>query len=71
MRYSSGTLVKNLGPALQAKLFSSSLIPLGPRVEVGLLTGIGVVLEHSGTDVRIFCNGITGWCWCGNLVVVE
>ena len=71
MKYSPGTLVKNLGPNSRAKLFSSPLTPLGYRGEVGLLTGTGVILDHQDSDVKIFSNGIVGWCYEGNIKVVE
>lgn len=71
MKYSPGTLVKNLGPNSRAKLFSSPLTPLGYRGEVGLLTGTGVILDHKDSDVKLFSNGITGWCYEGNIKVVE
>jgi hypothetical protein len=71
MKYSPGTLVKNLGPNSRAKLFFSPHGTVGYRREVGLLTGTGIILDHHGSDVRIFSNGITGWCYEGNIKVVE
>lgn len=65
-----GDLVSNLGPNSRSKLFSSPLTNHAPRFTTGLLTGIGIVLEHRGSDVRITCNGITGWCYAGNLRIL-
>ena len=71
MKYSPGTLVKNLGPNSRAKLFFSPHGTVGYRREVGLLTEIGVILDHQDSDVKLFSNGITGWCYEGNIKVVE
>ena len=69
-----GDLVQNLGSNSRSKLFSSPLTDENnhsPRFTTGLLTGIGVVLELRGSDVRIMCDGITGWSFAGNLRVIQ
>ena len=67
-----GDLVCNLGSLSRSKLFSTPLSHGdSPRYTTGLLTGIGLVLEYKGSDARIMCNGITGWCFAGNLKVIE
>ena len=69
--YLPGTLVTNLGTNSRSKLFSSPLTAMGDHIYIGSLSGVGMVLEQHGSDVRIICNGITGWCFAGNLRVVE
>jgi hypothetical protein len=57
-----------------AKLFSS---PLGKmdypeqRKCTGNLTGIGVVLHSRGSDVKVISGENIGWCFVGNVKVVE
>ena len=67
-----GDLVTNLGLHSRSKLFSSPLcIGDSPRYTTGLLIGVGIVLEQHGSDVRVMCGGITGWCYGGNLKVIS
>lgn len=71
-----GTIVRNLSHNSRAKLFSCPLFQsssLGPhriRYEVGLLNGVGIILDVSGPDFRILSGGVTGWCYAGNLLEV-
>jgi len=41
------------------------------RPEVGKFKGFGIVIEIVGDDVLIFSNGVTGWCFLGNVRVVS
>ena len=72
-----GTIVRNLSHNSRAKLFSCPLVQpssLGPhrtRYEVGLLNGVGIILDASGSDFRILSGGVAGWCYAGNLLEVE
>lgn len=69
-----GTLVTNLGTNSRSKLFSSPLTNKGgyvSRFTTGYLSGVGMVLEQHGSDVRITCDGNVGWCFAGNLRAVE
>ena len=73
--YLPGTLVTNLGTHSRSKLFSSP-ITVGnngyvSRFTTGYLSGVGMVLEQHGSDVKIICDSHTGWCFAGNLRVVE
>ena len=73
--YLPGTLVTNLGTNSRSKLFSSP-ITVGnngyvSRFTTGYLSGVGMVLEQHGSDVKITCDGNVGWCFAGNLRVVE
>ena len=69
--YLPGTLVTNLGTNSRSKLFSSPLTAMGNHIYIGSLSGVGMVLEQHGSDVRITCDGNVGWCFAGNLRVVE
>lgn len=66
-----GDLVTN-NPGGSSKLFSSplGLVPPGTRRYLGLLTGIGMVLELRGGDVKLVCGENIGWCYVGNVRVV-
>lgn len=67
-----GDMVTNLGLHSRSKLFSTPLTDGGdPRYTTGLLTGFGIVLECSGSDVRVMCGGVIGWCYAGNLKVIS
>lgn len=64
-----GSLVINLSSSTFAKVFSS---PLGmKRDHVGILTGVGLVIERRGADVKVVSPGGTGWLYAGNVMVVE
>jgi len=68
-----GDLVTNDSPGSSSKLFSSPLrsVPPETRKYHGLLTGIGLVLDLRGSDVKLICGDIVGWCYVGNVRVVE
>jgi hypothetical protein len=72
--YLPGALVTNLGSNSRSKMFSSPLTDENnhsPRFTTGLLTGVGVVLEVHGSDVRIICGENIGWVFGGNLQVIR
>ena len=63
-----GDMVGNLGGNSRSKLFSTPLSSFEPRRTVGLLIGVGVVLDLQGSDVRILnSEGVAGWTFAGNL----
>ena len=66
-----GDLVVN-NPGGSSKLFSEYLDSnrSGQRKYLGIFTGIGLVLQVHGSDALITSNGITGWCYLGNIEVV-
>jgi hypothetical protein len=37
----------------------------------GNLTGIGVILDLHGSDVKVISGENIGWCYVGNVKVVE
>ena len=67
-----GDIVTNT-PGGSSKLFSSPLgsVPPGTRKYHGLLTGIGLVLDLRGSDVKVISGDNVGWCYVGNVRVVE
>jgi len=70
-----GDLITN-NPGCSSKLFSSPLSnidwdSLEPRKHTGNLIGIGVILELQGSDVKLVCGENIGWCYVGNVRVVE
>lgn len=65
-----GTIVRNLSHNSRAKLFSRPVDERHYRYEVGLLKGVGIILDTSGSDFRILSGGVTGWCYAGNLLEV-
>ena len=69
--YLSGTLVTNNGIHSIPKLFSFPLSLFSFQDVVGVLDGIGVVLEHRNSDVRIMCAGVVGWCYEGNIKLIS
>jgi hypothetical protein len=56
-----------------SKIFSECMARYnaGSRTYLGNLTGIGLVLRTHASDALITTNGITGWCYVGNLKVVQ
>lgn len=68
-----GDLVTNDSPGSSAKLFSSPLgsVTHGTRKFLGFLTGIGVVLDVHRSDVKVISGENIGWCFAGNVKVVE
>ena len=68
-----GDLVANNTPGSSSKLFSSplGLVPPGTRKYHGLLTGIGLVVDVYRSDVKVISGENIGWCYVGNLKVVE
>ena len=63
-----GDMVGNLDGKSRSKLFSTPLSSYETRRTVGLLTGIGIVLDLHGSDVRILNHeGVAGWTFAGNL----
>ena len=66
-----GTIVRNLSHNSRAKLFSRPVDERYYRYEVGLLKGVGIILDTSGSDFRILSGGVAGWCYAGNLLEVE
>ena len=65
-----GTMVRNLSYNSRARLFSHP-VDDRYRYEVGLLKGVGIILDASGSDFRILSGGVAGWCYAGNVVEVE
>ena len=71
-----GDIVTNNTKGSYSKLFS---LPLGnvdwdspePRKHTGNLIGIGVILDLQGSDVKLVCGENIGWCYVGNVRVVE
>jgi hypothetical protein len=69
-----GDIVTNNTKGSYSKLFSS---PLGKmdyqeqRKHTGNLTGIGVILDLHGSDVKVISGENIGWCYVGNVKVVE
>ena len=69
-----GDIVTNDSPGSSSMLFSS---PLGKivyqeqRKHTGNLTGIGVILDLHGSDVKVISGENIGWCFVGNVKVVE
>ena len=41
-----------------------------PWKHTGNLTGIGVILDLQGSDVKLVCGENIGWCYVGNVRVV-
>jgi hypothetical protein len=68
-----GDIVTNNSPGSSSKLFSSPLgsVPPGTRKYHGLLTGIGLVLDVYRSDVKVISGENIGWCFVGNVKVVE
>ena len=71
-----GDIVTNNTKGSHSKLFSSPISnidwdSLEPRKHTGNLTGIGVVLDLHGSDVKVISGENIGWCYVGNLKVVE
>jgi hypothetical protein len=68
-----GDIVTNNSPGSSSKLFSSPLgsVPPGTRKYHGLLTGIGLVVDLHGSDVKVVSGENIGWCYIGNVRVVE
>ncbi len=66
-----GDMVGNLDEMSRSTLFSCPFSSTEPRIYVGLLTGIGIILEvlgNWGGDVRILnSEGVAGWTIAGNL----
>ena len=67
-----GDLITN-NPGGSSKMFSIplGLVPPGTRRYIGLLNGIGIVLDLQGSDVKLVCGENIGWCYVGNVRVVE
>jgi hypothetical protein len=68
-----GDIVTNDSLGSSAKLFSSPLgsVTPGTRKFLGFLTGIGVVLDLHGSDVKVISGDVVGWSYVGNVKVVE
>ena len=68
-----GDIVTNNTKGSYSKLFSSPIGSLDPvqRKHTGNLTGIGVILDLQGSDVKLVCGENIGWCYVGNVRVVE
>ena len=69
-----GDLVTNNSPGSSAKLFSLPIWEAdvtGQRRYLGHLSGIGVVIDVQGSDVKLVCGENIGWCYVGNVRVVE
>jgi len=67
-----GDLVQN-HPMSFSKLFSAPIHErrAGDRGYRGTLRGVGLVLEIRGSDARILSGETEGWCYVGNLELVE
>ena len=69
-----GDIVTNNTKGSYSMLFSS---PPGevdyqePWKHTGNLIGIGVVLDLQGASVKLVCGENIGWCYVGNVRVVE
>jgi hypothetical protein len=68
-----GDIVTNNSPGSSSKLFSSplGLVTPGARKYHGLLTGIGLVVDVYRSDVKVISGENIGWCYVGNVKVVE
>jgi hypothetical protein len=68
-----GDLVTNNSQGSSSQLFSSPLgsVPPGTRKYHGILTGIGLVLDVHRSDVKVISGENIGWCYVGNVKVVE
>ena len=68
-----GDLVQNHPMSFSKKLFSAPIDErrVGDRGYRGTLRGVGLVLEIRGSDVRILSGETEGWCYVGNLELVE
>lgn len=67
-----GDLVVNLNNSF-AKLFSKPLTKesvAGTRKYLGILSGVGLVIQTYGSDVMVMCDSSVGWCYVGNVRVV-
>jgi len=74
MKLKPGDIVTNNTKGSYSKLFSSPLEEMDHPVQrkhTGNLTGIGVVLDLHGSDVRVISGENIGWCYMGNVKVVE
>ena len=64
-----GSLVINLSSNTFARVFPT---PAGmTRDHIGILTGIGLVIERRGADIKVASLGGIGWLYAGNVMVVE
>lgn len=66
-----GDIVTNNTKGSYSKLFSTPLTSFGKRKHTGNLIGIGVILDLQGSDVKLVCGENIGWCYVGNVRVVE